>query len=221
MYIILKRLFDVFLSSMLILILLPLFLSIALILLFSAEGEIFYLQKRIGFKNTEFKIFKFATMLKNSMNMGAGSITLKDDFRVTKFGKFLRKTKLNEIPQLFNIFKGEISFVGPRPLVQSTFDSYSENIKSSIYNVKPGLTGIGSIVFRDEEQIIYDSKCDDVHLYYKNNLAPYKGKIELWYQNNFSFFIDLKIILLTAWVIFFPKSRYYEYFFKGLPKRKF
>lgn len=160
-------------------------------------------------------------MLKNSMNMGSGSITLKNDTRVTKIGFFLRKSKINELPQLINILKGDISIVGPRPLVKSTFDAYPDNIKKNIYAVKPGLTGIGSIVFRDEESIISRYSHLEPHVFYKNKIAPYKGELEIWYQNNYSFLLDLKLIFFTAFVIIFPKSNLYKIFFKGLPKNPF
>ena len=219
MYNLIKRLLDVILSLSALIILTPLFIPIILILKFTAEGEVFYFQKRIGFKNKEFIIFKFATMLKNSMNMGHGSITLKNDFRVTRFGGFLRKTKINELPQLINILKGDISIVGPRPLVQNDFDAYPENIKTIIYKVKPGLTGIGSIIFRDEEDIISNNFNADPHLYYKDKIAPYKGNLEIWYQNRKSLLLDLSIIFMTFWVIFFPKSNLSLKFFKDLPKK--
>ena len=110
-------------------------------------------------------------MLKDSMNMGSGSITLRNDFRVTGPGKFLRKTKINELPQLINILKGDISIVGPRPLVVETFNAYSNKLRSQIYDVKPGLTGIGSIIFRDEESIISKAKFSNPKNYYKNEIA--------------------------------------------------
>ncbi len=105
-------------------------LPIIILLRVTAEGEVFYFQERIGLKNSRFQIWKFATMLKNSMNMGTGSITLQNDFRVTPIGKFLRKTKINELPQIINILKGDISLVGPRPLVTKTFSAYTEEIQS-------------------------------------------------------------------------------------------
>ena len=117
-----NRLFDIIFACVLIIILFPIFIIVIPILKFSNEGEVFYLQKRIGFKNKFFKIFKFSTMLKNSENMGSGSITLRNDYRVTKIGKFLRKTKINELPQVFNVFIGDMSFVGPRPLLKVSFD---------------------------------------------------------------------------------------------------
>ena len=119
-----KRIFDIIVSLISLILLLPLFIPIAIILRFTAEGEIFYLQERYGLNNTKFNIYKFATMLKDSMNMGSGSITLRNDPRVTKIGSFLRKSKINELPQILNILKGDISLVGPRPLVKKTFLQY-------------------------------------------------------------------------------------------------
>ena len=154
MYRFFKRSLDIVVSFFAILILTPLLLPIIVILRFSAEGYVFYLQDRIGENKKKFKIIKFATMLKDSPNLASGSITLAGDWRVTKPGNFLRKTKINELPQIINILKGDISLVGPRPLVNKTFSAYSLEVQSKIYNVKPGLTGIGSIIFRDEESII-------------------------------------------------------------------
>ena len=221
MYSLSKRLLDVIVSIIALTLLLPLFIPIIILLRITAEGEVFYFQERIGLKNSRFQIWKFATMLKNSMNMGTGSITLQNDFRVTPIGKFLRKTKINELPQIINILKGDISLVGPRPLVTKTFSAYTEEIQSKIYNVKPGLTGIGSIVFRDEESLISAVKEEDPHEFYKRVIAPYKGELEMWYQKNKSFFLDLQLIFMTAWVILFPESRLYEKWFKSLPKRNF
>ena len=216
-----KRLLDILISLVALISLLPLFIPIIILLRFTAEGEVFYLQERVGINNSRFHILKFATMLKNSMNMGTKSITLQNDFRVTKVGKFLRKTKINELPQLINILKGDISIVGPRPLVAKTFEAYNKDIQSKIYNVKPGLTGIGSVVFRDEESMISAMANENPHEFYKREIAPHKGELELWYQKNKSFFLDLQLIFLTAWVIIFPKSQIYKRWFKGLPKRNF
>ena len=214
-----KRLFDLTISFIALIILLPFFIPIMLLLRLTGEGEVFYFQERVGINNSSFHIWKFATMLKNSMNMGSGSITLKNDFRVTAIGKFLRKTKINELPQIINILKGDISLVGPRPLVARTFEAYPEDVKLKIYNVKPGLTGIGSIIFRDEESIISAVKDEDPHKFYESTIAPYKGELEMWYQKHNSFFLDLQLIFMTAWVIIFPDSKLYEKWFKDLPKK--
>ena len=221
MYSFLKRLLDIIVSFITLIILLPLFIPIVIALRLTAEGEVFYFQERIGLNNSRFQIWKFATMLKNSMNMGTGSITLQNDFRVTPIGKFLRKTKINELPQIINILKGDISLVGPRPLVTKTFSAYNAEVQGKIYKVKPGLTGIGSIIFRDEESIISAVKDEDPHEFYKRVIAPYKGELEMWYQGHRSFFLDLQLIFMTAWVILFPESRLYEKWFKDLPKRDF
>ena len=221
MYRLSKRFLDIIVSLISLIILLPIFTIVIIILLLSAEGEVFYFQERIGLNNSKFKIWKFATMLKNSLNLGSGSITLEDDFRVTKPGKFLRKTKINELPQLINILKGDISLVGPRPLVEQSFKMYSEEIQSKLYKVKPGLTGIGSIVFRDEESLISNNKYGDIYEFYKKVISPYKGELEMWYQKNRSFSLDIQLILITAWTVIFSKSKLYEKWFKGLPKRNY
>ena len=126
MYKFFKRLLDIIISLFSLIILLTIFIPIIIILRLSGEGEVFYFQERYGIHNSRFQIWKFATMLKNSMNIGTGSITLQSDPRVTKIGFFLRKTKINELPQIINILKGDISLVGPRPLVTKTFTYPSE-----------------------------------------------------------------------------------------------
>ena len=189
----------------------------------TAEGEIFYFQKRIGLKNEYFNIWKFATMLKDSPNIGSGSITLRNDPRVTPVGKYLRITKLNELPQIINVLKGDMSIVGPRPLVDRTFQAYSKKIQETIYNSKPGITGIGSIIFRDEEDLLTKAKEEgnDPWEFYKNYIYPYKGEVESWYQKNQSFGVDFMILFLTAWAIVFPKSDLHFKIFKDIPKRNF
>ena len=221
MYKLVKRSLDFLVSFVVILLLLPFLLPIAIVLKFTAEGEIFYLQERMGFRSHKFKIFKFATMLKDSLNLGTGSITLTGDFRVTRIGKYLRSTKINELPQLYNILKGDISIVGPRPVLEQDWLLYSDTIRDNIYDVKPGLTGIGSIVFRDEESIVSNIKDEDPHVYFKRVIAPYKGELEMWYQQHRSFLLDFKLILMTAWVIIVPTTKLYEKWFKDLPKNNF
>ncbi|MCC6836991.1 MAG: sugar transferase, partial [Bacteroidia bacterium] len=208
MYKAIKRLLDVLLSGIALLILSPLFIPIMIGLKLTGEGYIWYLQERVGYRNKPFSIYKFATMLKDSPNMAGGLITLKKDPRLLPMGGFLRSTKINELPQLINIIRGDMSLVGPRPVMKKSFDAYPPEIQSVIYNVKPGLTGIGSIIFRDEEQLITDAKArnEDTWKFYTEKIYPFKGNVELWYQQNKSLITDFKIILLTAWVILFPKS---------------
>ncbi|MCX8020070.1 MAG: sugar transferase [Chitinophagaceae bacterium] len=216
MYLIIKRFFDVLFSLLLLLILFPLFILIVIVMLLAGEKEIFFFQERVGFKNKIFKIWKFATMLKNSPNMGHGDLTVRNDPRITPVGKYLRMTKLNELPQLINILKGDMSFVGPRPLMKKGFDRYSDEMKAKVYNVKPGLTGIGSIVFRDEEWIVTHSRLSPDECY-RLEILPYKGALELWYQQHQNFYTDFMILLLTAWYIVFPKSRMVYKVFPHLP----
>ena len=220
MYLTLKRIIDIILSSIAIILLSPILILIIIILKLTGEGEIFYLQERVGYKTKSFMIYKFATMVKNSPNIGTGDVTLRNDPRVTKAGKFLRESKLNELPQLFNIFMGDISVIGPRPLMRAGFNRYSLSFQNSVYNVKPGLTGIGSIVFRDEERILTESELTP-HECYKEIILPYKGELEMWYQTNCSLFLDFQLIFMTAWVILYPNSKLYEKWFNDLPNRSF
>ncbi len=189
----------------------------------TGEGYIFYLQERVGLNNKHFNILKFATMLKNSPNMQGGLITTIKDPRITPMGGFLRKSKINELPQLLNILFGDMSVVGPRPVMQKSFDAYPKHIQKVIYTSKPGLTGIGSLVFRDEEELITKVKDEggDVWDFYKNTIYPHKGELENWYRENISFLTDLKIIFATAWAVIRPDTDIAERWFHKLPKRNF
>ncbi len=213
-----KRIIDFTLSLIAILILTPVWLPVCLILLFTGEHEVFFFQKRIGYKNKPFFIWKYATMLKNSENLKGGLHTTRNDPRVLPFGAFLRKTKLNELPQLVNILKGDMSIIGPRPLVEKTFTPYPQHVQDNIYNVKPGLTGIGSIIFRDEEYLMSVTKMPPA-VFYEKHISPYKGELELWYLRNLSFITDVKLVYCTAWVIIFPKSELPYKIFKELPPK--
>lgn len=212
-----KRFIDIILSLIAIIILSPLLIPVIIILLATGEHYIFYGQNRIGYKNSTFKIWKFATMLKASPSLGTGSITLKNDPRVFPFGRFLRKTKINELPQLFNILLGDMSVVGPRPLMKVDFDKYAQDIQSVIYNTRPGLSGIASIVFCDEEKLHSEATIDP-HEFDRLYIAPYKGALEKWYQEHCSFYTDLMIIFLTVVMIFSPDSKMPYKIFKDLPE---
>lgn len=218
MYRFFKRLIDLLIATIALVVLSPILIPSIIILLLTGEHKVFYLQKRIGYKNRTFNIWKFATMLKNSPNIGTGAITLRNDPRVTKFGKFLRITKVNELPQIINVFKGDMSIVGPRPLMEVSFKLYPEQVQKVIYNSKPGMTGIGSLIFRDEEKIVSDAE-DPKAMY--ATIYPYKGALELWYQKNASLYTDFMIIFLTAWSILFPKNQLTHKAFKELPPRSF
>jgi lipopolysaccharide/colanic/teichoic acid biosynthesis glycosyltransferase len=218
MYRITKRTSDIILAFLALVILSPVFVLIIVLLLLTGEHEVFFLQKRVGYKNRLFLIWKFASMLKNSPNIGTGEITLRNDPRVTRVGKFLRMTKLNELPQIINVLKGDMSIVGPRPLMQVSFKQYPEPVQALIYNCKPGMTGIGSIIFRDEEKLL-STATDPKQMYV--TIFSYKWALELWYQEHASISTDIKIIFLTVCSILLPDNGLVFTFFKSLPPKPF
>ncbi len=211
-----ERIFDIVFSILALTIISPFLLIIIFILKLTGENKIFYLQERIGKDRKIFKIYKFATMLENSPNLETGSITIKNDPRILPFGRFLRKTKINELPQLLNILSGEMSLIGPRPLTSETFKMYSKNTQDLITGVRPGLSGIGSIIFRAEENILQDKEISKD--FYIKVISPYKGLLEEWYINNNKFYLYFLFIFLTIWLIFFPKSKITWRVLKNLPK---
>jgi lipopolysaccharide/colanic/teichoic acid biosynthesis glycosyltransferase len=210
------RLMDIVASGFVLLVLTPLFIPIMVLLKITGEGEIFYIQKRIGKQQKEFQLLKFATMLKNSPNIGAGTITLENDFRVLPLGKFLRKTKINELPQLLNVLLGDMSLIGPRPLTLEIFNIYDVNTRNIVASVKPGLSGIGSVVFRQEDKIIGNDQ--NAEIIYEQIISPYKAALEIWYIKNQSLSVYLITIFCTVWVIIFSNSNLLFKIFKSLPK---
>ena len=210
------RFFDIVLSVSVIIVLLPLFVVVSLVLKFTGEGEVFFSQSRVGLKGSRINILKFATMVKNSPNMGAGSITSKNDPRILTVGRFLRKTKINELPQLFNILKGDMSVIGPRPHAPRDLEGVDPSVLEKILQVRPGLSGVGSIMFRDEENIL--NKFDDPRPIYDNIIAPYKASLELWYFHNRNIYMYWLLIVLTAYTVLFGGSGLLFKLFKDLPK---
>ena len=210
-----KRSLDVVLSFLALVVLAPFLLPVVVILRCTGEGEVFYIQERAGRGGNSFGLYKFATMLKNSPNIGAGEITLREDPRVLPFGQVLRKTKLNELPQLWNIFIGDMSVVGPRPMVLNTYAHYPEEARQKLNTIRPGLTGIGSIVFRDEERYLADR--DEPMEFYREHIIPYKSDLELWFVENNTLWLYSKIIFVTAWVVVFPSSTIVDKAFDGIP----
>jgi len=216
-YLSIKRLLDILTAITALTLLVPLFIPIIIALRLTGEGEVFYRQNRVGFQNKNFQIWKFATMLKNSPNIGTGSLTLRNDPRVTIIGKYLRKSKINELPQLINLLAGEMSLVGPRPQMKVDFEAFPYDVQEIIYKVRPGITGIGSIIFRDEERLL-SVPGRDPRQFYVEHIAPYKGAVEIWYHNHLSFWTDLRLALLTAWVIVQPESDLHFRVFRDLPR---
>lgn len=183
----------------------------------TGEHYIFYMQPRVGKGGVEFNVLKFATMLKDSPNMPGGFITQSKDPRVLPMGHFLRKTKINELPQLLNIFIGQMSVVGPRPIVVQHIALYPEDIRKAILTMTPGLTGIASLVFRDEEGIL-DRAGGDRKYVHDQVIAPIKGQLELWWTSHRTPGNYFKLIFLTAWSLVSPRTNLWKRWFQDLPE---
>ncbi len=211
-----KRILDLVVALAMLLPLLPILVIVAVILRFTGERHVFYIQSRRGKGGEVFGLIKFATMVVDSENIGSKDITVKNDPRVLPFGRILRKTKINELTQLLNVLKGDMSIVGWRPLMQAGLDCYSEEVRQKLFKIKPGLTGIGSIMFRDEEHILHLS--DKPHEEcYRLDIMPYKSELEVWYTQKQSIGLDIKIILATAIAVLMPSSSFYLKMFPDLP----
>ena len=213
-----KRVLDVIGAGGMLLVLSALLGPVAVVLGLTAEGEVFYKQTRVGRGGREFGIWKFATMLKDSPNMGTGSLTVTGDPRVTRVGRVLRATKVNELPQLINVLTGDMSFVGPRPQVRGDFEAYSPEVREAIGAVTPGITGIGSTAFRDEQSLLSRPGVDP-RAFYEGSIAPYKGALEAWYLGRRSLWTDARIIAVTAWAVLSPGSTLVYRVFPDLPPR--
>ena len=157
-------------------------------------------------------------MFKDSPNMTGGNITSKNDPRILPFGKFLRKYKINELPQIINVWLGNMSIVGRRPTVREHYDFYTQDIKNVISKYKPGLSGIGSIVFRNEEQYFFSKDPAANKKFYEEEIAPYKGTLELWYCKNQSVIVDILLIIITISSVLVPSLKLHNYLFRNLPK---
>lgn len=210
------RFFDILLSFLAMVVLLPFMLPIMIGLKLTGEGYIFYLQPRVGRGGRDFMVFKFATMLKDSPNLPGGFITQDKDPRILPMGNFLRKTKINELPQLINIFLGQMSIVGPRPIVRAHLDLYPEATRKAVLDQTPGLTGLGSLVFRDEEGLL-NRMGGDRKAAHDEIIAPYKGELELWFSRRRSLGSYFALIFLTAWAVIRPSSQCYKRVFRDLP----
>jgi len=193
-----KRLFDIFFSFLGLVVLSPLFVFLSVLIKLDSKDPVFYGGERVGKNGTLFKMYKFRTMRVDADKMAGGPSCADDDPRITKLGGLLRKYKLNELPQLINVLKGDMSFVGPRPEVQSEVETYSEEEKR-ILTVKPGITDYASLTFHDEGEILKGAV--DPHQAYREKIRPGKLKLALKYVDKQSFWVDLKILANTFLVI--------------------
>lgn len=210
------RFFDFTFSNIAIIVLMPFMLPIMIGLKLTGEHYIFYYQPRVGKDGKVIHVLKFATMLKNSPSLPGGFITQERDPRILPMGHFLRKTKINELPQLINIMIGQMSIVGPRPIVEQHMALYPEETRKAILSMTPGLTGIASVVFRDEEEVLNRAGGDRKY-FHDQVIAPYKGELEVWWSKNATLLNYFKIIFLTAWALFFTRSKLWKKWFKDLP----
>jgi len=211
------RFFDIIFSCIALTVLTPFMIPIMIGLKLTGEHYIFYSQQRVGRGGVFFKVLKFATMLKNSPNLPGGFITQSNDQRILPMGQFLRKTKINELPQLLNIFIGNMSFVGPRPIVEQHLMLYPEKTREAILTITPGLTGIASLIFRDEEGIL-DRVGGNRKYVHDKVIAPFKGELELWWTKNCSVVNYFKVIILTMWALVSPRTSLWKKWFKDLPE---
>jgi lipopolysaccharide/colanic/teichoic acid biosynthesis glycosyltransferase len=197
-----KRVFDIFFSIIGLVILCPLFIFIMIWIKVDSPGTPFFRQKRVGKGGVLINVLKFRTMKMNIANAGA-KITVGNDKRVTRCGKFLRKYKIDEFPQLWNVLIGEMSFVGPRPEVQEYVSLYGDEIRRKVLSVKPGITDWASLEYHDESSIL--AQADDPIQAYIHQVMPDKLKYCVKYTDNNNLWIDFKIILLTLKKIFLNK----------------
>lgn len=189
-----KRLFDVVGSSVGIILLSPIFALIAVAIKLDSSGEVFFRQTRVGKGGHHFQVYKFRTMISNQSKTSA-QITIMGDARITKIGKTLRHFKLDELPQLLNVFKNEMSLVGPRPEVPKYMKFYSKNQRNLILSVQPGITDLAAIEFRNESELL--SKSEDPNQTYIQEIMPIKFKYYEKYIHNMSVTADIKIIINT------------------------
>ena len=198
MQLIFKRIFDIIFSLLGLIILSPFFLLIAVVIKLDSKGPVFFRQVRVGKNGKEFKIFKFRTMVVGAEKKGM-QITVDKDSRITKVGRYLRKFKLDEFPQLINVLIGDMSFVGPRPEVPKYVALYDER-QRSVLKVKPGITDIASIEYKDENKLL--SKNGDPEKIYVKEIMPHKLKLNMEYIRNISIVNDIKLIFKTVFGIF-------------------
>ncbi len=192
----LKRTFDILLSIFAIFLLFPVLLTVSFLIVIDSGFPIFFLQKRIGRGAKEFNIIKFRTMKTNNENI---TITVSNDSRITRIGKYLRKTKIDELPEILNVLFGQMSFVGPRPDVKGYADKL-KGVNRKILALRPGITGPASLKYYNEEYIL--SQKSNPKKYNDDVIFPDKVKINMDYFHNRSFFLDLKIIFATIFRIF-------------------
>lgn len=212
------RFLDVVLAGLASVVLLPLFGLVALVLRFTGEREVFYRQCRIGRGGREFRLLKFATMLKESPSIATGDLTVSGDPRVLPTGRFLRASKINELPQLFNVLKGDMSLIGPRPQTPAHFALIPVEFRAEILAVRPGLSGPAAILFRDEDAVL--SRVADPVDYYARVIAPVKGRLDAAFAAHRSLSSYFLLICATALVVAGVEPRRMTKWFRWMPEAR-
>ncbi len=196
------RFFDILFSLFAIIVLFPFMIPIMIGLKLTGEHDIFYTQMRVGKGGKEFPLIKFATMLRNSPNLPGGLFTAENDPRMLPMGPFLRKTKINELPQLLNILKGDMSVIGYRPQVMKQYMFFPEGDRKIMATDTPGLSGMGAVVFRNEEEML--RSVPDHETFYADIISPYKSQLECWYIKHKSLALYFMMIWLTIKAVLKP-----------------
>jgi len=192
-----QRFFDITFSLLGIIFLSPVLLLVAAVIQLSSKGPIFLCQQRVGLFGNEFVVYKFRTMVVNADKLGS-SVTTGKDTRITPIGRVLRKTKLDELPQLFNVLNGDMSLVGPRPDVPEIIAKYTPEMRR-VLEIKPGITSLATLHFKNEEELL--AKVPDPDAFYEKTLVPLKVKLAMEHVDRKSFWFDLKILIQTVWMI--------------------
>lgn len=193
-----KRIFDIIVALILLILLSPIILILAIMIKIDSKGPVFYRQERITTYGKTFRIFKFRTMVQNADKVGT-LVTVGNDSRITRVGKLIRKVRLDELPQLINVLKGEMTFVGTRPEVKKYVDKYTDEMKATLL-MPAGITSVASIKYKDEDEILDGAKQKgkDIDLAYVEDVLPEKMKYNLEYISKFSFWYDIKVCIDTV-----------------------
>ena len=198
-----KRVFDIVISIILILIFSPILITVAILIKLDSTGRVFFKQDRVTKYGKIFKMYKFRTMVE-SQDQGSAQVTMLGDKRITRIGKILRKFRIDELPQLFNIFIGDISFVGPRPEILKFVKEYDDEMLATLL-IPAGVTSMASVAFRNEDELL--KNVEDVEYTYVTTIMPNKVKLNLDYIKNISVFEDIKIMFITVITVFFKSKK--------------
>jgi len=193
----LKRFFDITAAGIGLIFIAPIITIFGLLIRTTSIGPVFFRQNRVGLNGKIFLVYKFRTMVDRAEDLGT-SVTTGNDARITPLGRFLRRTKLDELPQLMNVFNGEMSLVGPRPDVPEIVKNYMPHMKH-IFEVRPGITSVATLHLRDEEEIL--AKVNDPDKFYEDVLVPLKVKLAMEHVDKNSFWFDMKILFQTVWML--------------------